>query len=114
VLLHRCFFISHQYILRLGSDVQALLARYSRDENRLRLLVIRYPTAGKALSAHSNFINTYLPEAKAQETVRTEDGFWTRAGHFRNHVIIVFGARESSEADHWVQTVVNKIREEPS
>lgn len=114
VLLNRCFFISHQNILRLGRNVEALLARYSQGENRLRILVIRYPSADKALSAHSNFINTYLPEAKAQGPVQTEDGLWTGAEHFRKQVIIVFGARESSEAEQWIQTVIKKIKEEPS
>ncbi len=103
VLLNRCFFISHQNILRLGNDVQAVLARYSQGENKLRILVIRYPTANKALSAHANFVNTYLPEAEAPGPVRTEDGLWTRAERFQP-VIIVFGARESSEAEQWVQT----------
>jgi hypothetical protein len=114
VLLNRCFFISHQNLLRLGNDVQAVLARYPQGGNKLRILVIRYPTANKAYSAYSNFLSAYLPEADPPRPVRTEDGLWTRAEHFRNHVIIVFGARESSEAQQWVQIVVKKIKEEPS
>ena len=51
VLLNRCFFISHQNILRLANDVQALLARYPQGKNKLRLLLIRYPTAARARSA---------------------------------------------------------------
>jgi hypothetical protein len=114
VLLNRCFFISHQNILRLGNDVQAVLARYPQGENKLRLLVIRYPTANRAYSAYSNFLSAYLPEADPPRPVRTEDGLWTRAEHFRNQVIIVFGAREGSEAEQWIQTVLKKIKEDPS
>jgi hypothetical protein len=114
VLLNRCFFISHQNILRLGNDVQAVLARYPQGENKLRILVIRYPTANKAYSAYSNFLSAYLPEADPPRPVRTEDGLWTRAEHFRKQVIIVFGAREGSEADQWTQTVLKNIKEDPS
>ena len=34
VLLNRCFFLSHQNILRLASDVQALLARYPQGKEQ--------------------------------------------------------------------------------
>jgi hypothetical protein len=114
VLLNRCFFISHQNILRLGNDVEAVLARYPQGENRLRILVIRYPAATKAFSAYSNFISNYLPEAEVPGPVRTEDGLWTRAATLRNQVVVVFGARDGSEAEQWVQSILKKIKEDPS
>jgi len=114
VLLNRCFFISHQNILRFDNEVQAIIARYPQGETKLRILLIHYPTANKAFSAYSNFLTVYLPDAEIPRPVRTEDGLWTRAEHFRNYVIIVFGARQGSEAEQWVQTILKKVKEDPS
>ena len=112
VLLNRCFFISHQNILRLAKDVQALLARYPQGKNKLRLLLIRYPTAAKARSALASFRSAYLPEAGPGGAVRTEDGAWTRAEHYNKFIVIVFGAGDPAEAEQWVQTTVAKFKKE--
>ena len=101
-------------IRQLASFQQAVLARYPQGDTKLRILIIRYPTANKAYSAYGNFIAAYLPEGEVPGPVKTEDGLWTRAEYFRNQVVMVFGAKESSEADRWVQTVVKKIKEDPS
>jgi hypothetical protein len=112
VLLNRCFFISHQNILRLANDVQALLARYPQGNNKLRLLLIRYPTAAKARSALAGFRSAYLPEAGPGGAVRTEDGAGTKADRFDKFIGIVFGAGDPAEADQWVQTTVAKFKKE--
>jgi hypothetical protein len=110
VLLNRCFFISHQNILRLGTDVQALLARYPRGPHKLRLLLIRYPTPAKARSAWAGFRSAYLPEAGPGGVVRTEDGSWTKAERYQRYVLIIFGAQQQAEADVWLQTLLKNIR----
>jgi len=112
VLLNRCFFISHRNILRLANDVQALLARYSQGKNRPRLLLVRYPTAARARSAYASFRSTYLPEAGPRPAVRTEDGAWTRAEHFKHFIVIVFGAGEAAEAEQWVQMTISNLKKE--
>jgi hypothetical protein len=110
ILLNRCFFISHQNILRLGNDVEAVIARYPLGPNKLRILLIRYPTTPKAYSAFSNFQKSYLPEAQIPGSVRTEDGLWTRAETYQKLVLIVFGARQESEAEKLVQNILKKIK----
>jgi hypothetical protein len=112
VLLNRCFFISHQNILRLAYDVQAVLARYSHGKNKLRILLVRYPTAARARSAAASFRSAYLPEVGPHPAVRTEDGAWTRADRFNNFIVIVFGAGEAAEAEQWVQTIVANLKKE--
>ena len=99
VLLNRCFFISHQNILRLGRDVQAVIARYPRGKHKVRLLLVRYPTAARARSAYAGFRSAYLPEAGPSPAVRTEDGAWTKAELYQKFVIIVFGAGHPAEAE---------------
>jgi hypothetical protein len=112
VLLNRCFFVSHQNILRLANDVQALLARYPQGKNKLCVLLIRYPTAARARSALTGFRSAYLPEAGPGGVVRTEDGAWTKAERFKNFAVIVFGAGEPAEAEQWVQTTMAKFKKE--
>jgi hypothetical protein len=112
VLLNRCFFISHQNLLRLAGDVQAVLARYSQGKNKLRLLLVRYPTAARARSAYASFRSAYLPEAGPGGAVRTEEGAWTRAERFNNFIGIVFGASDPAEAEQWVQTTVAQFKKE--
>jgi hypothetical protein len=112
VLLNRCFFISHQNLLLLANDVQALLARSFLGKNTLRLLLVRYPTAARARAAYAKFRSAYLPEAGPSPAVRTEDGAWTRAELFNNFIVIVFGAGDPAEAEQWVQTTVAKFKKE--
>ncbi|MBI5605898.1 MAG: hypothetical protein HY879_21400 [Deltaproteobacteria bacterium] len=112
ILLNRCFFISHQNILRLDKDVEAVIARYPQGQNNLRVLLIRYPTAPRASSAFSNFQKTYLPEAQIPVSVQTEDGLWTRAETYQKSVIVVFGAKLEAEADRLVQNILKKIKGE--
>jgi hypothetical protein len=112
VLLNRCFFLSHQNILRLGRDVQAVIARYLQGKQKVCLLLVRYPTAARARGAYASFRSAYLPEAGPSPAVRTEDGAWTRAELLKNFIVIVFGARDSAEAEQWVQTTVAKFKKE--
>ncbi|MBI5583946.1 MAG: hypothetical protein HY892_08995 [Deltaproteobacteria bacterium] len=113
VLLNRCFFISHQNLLRLGPDVQALLAQYPGEKNRLRLLLLRYPTAARARSALAGFQSAYLPESgPAGLAVRTEDGAWTKADRYQNFVVVVFGAGEPAEAERLLCGTLEKFKKE--
>ncbi|OGP51214.1 MAG: hypothetical protein A2Y79_14490 [Deltaproteobacteria bacterium RBG_13_43_22] len=114
ILLNRCFFISHQNILGLGKEVEAVIARYPLGKNKLRILLIRYPTTPRAYSAFSNFKTSYLPEAEISGSVRTEDGLWTRVEIHQKLVIIVFGGRQETEAEQLVQDILKKVKGESS
>jgi hypothetical protein len=110
VLLNRCFFISHQNILRLGSDVQAVLARYAGKKKKIHLLLASYPTEARARSALKGFRSAYLPEAGQGGSLLTEDGSWTRAERYRRLVVIVFGAPSESDAEELVQASLAKLK----
>jgi Family of unknown function (DUF6599) len=111
VLLNRCFFISHQNILRLGSDVQAVLARYPWGKKKTHLLLVGYPTEARSQAALRGFRSAYLPEAAQGGSVLTEDGSWTRAERYRRFVVIVFGAPSKSDAERMVQASLTKLKE---
>jgi hypothetical protein len=113
VLLNRCFFISHQNILRLGPNVQALLARYPGEKNRLRLLLLRYPTDARARTALSSFKTAYLPESfPVGSVVQTEDGTWTGTTGEGNYVMVVFGAGEPAEAERFMRDTLERFKKE--
>jgi hypothetical protein len=114
VLLNRCFFISHQNILQLDQDVQAVLARYPQGKDKVRLLIVRYPTIDKARSAFSVFRSAYMPEAGPSHAVRTEDGRWTKLERYQESVIIVFGTELQSQAEGLALATVARIKEEGS
>ena len=112
ILLNRCFFLSHENILKLGSDVQAVFARYPKGNNKIRVLIVCYPTKARAGSALVSFKSAYMPEAGQNSSVRTEDNTWTKIEHYRKFIIVVFGTALQSDADHLVQFTVAKLKEE--
>jgi hypothetical protein len=112
VLLNRCFFISHKNILQLGSDVQALMARYPRVKDKTHFLLVRYPSEHRAFSAFSSFKSAYLPEAGSGNALRTEEGRWTKLERFKQFLFIVFGSQSQSEAEELIQKAVANMKEE--
>lgn len=114
ILLNRCFFLSHDNILKLGSDVQAVFASYPKGTNKIRELIVRYPSKAKARSALDSFKSAYMPEAGQENSVRTEDNTWTKIEHYRKYIIVVFGAQLQSDADRLIQSTVAKLKEEGS
>lgn len=114
ILLNRCFFLSHQNILHLASDVQALFARYRRSDSRIGLLLVQYPTVERARAALTSFKKAYLPEAGHGQALRTEDGKWTFTELHRKFVLIVFGASLPSEAQALIENILTKMKEQGS
>ena len=95
ILLNRCFFLSHTNLLKLGSDVQAVLARYSQGNTKIRVLIVGYPSEARAGSAFAGFRSAYMPDADRNNTVLTEDNTWTKSEPYQKFVIVVFGAPAS-------------------
>jgi hypothetical protein len=114
ILLNRCFFLSHDNILKLGSDVQAVLARYHQGNTKIRLLIVDYPSEARAGSALVSFKSAYMPETGQNNSVRTEDNTWTKIEQYRNFFIVVLGTAIKYDADRRVQATIAKIKEEGS
>ncbi len=112
ILLNRCFFLSHTNLLKLGGDVQAVLAGYSQGKTKIRVLIVGYPSEARAESAFAGFRSAYMPDADRNNTVRTEDNTWTKSEHYQKFVIVVFGAPLQSQAEALIQAVVAKIKKE--
>jgi hypothetical protein len=98
VLLNQRYFIAHQNILQLGPDIEAVLAEYRVNQEKMHLVLIRYPSEKKALDGLSSFRKAYLPEARRRKIVKTEDGKWTGAEQYGEFVAVAFGAGSEAAA----------------
>lgn len=99
ILLNQRFFISYQNILNLSPDVEAAVARYDNGKDKFYLLLIRYPSPGKAVEALTSFKKAYMPDSEGRYSVKTENGKWTKAGQQKEFVMIIFDAPDEPLAE---------------
>ena len=109
VLLNQLFFVSHQNILNLSRETEAVLAQYVRDKKRTELLLVRYPNSKEAGDAYQSFMKAYLPDAGGKDRARTEDGKWTVAWHRNEFVLIVFGAPTAADVEALLKATEEKL-----
>jgi len=109
VLLNQRFFISHENLLSLSRKNEAVLAAYSRDKQKVQLLLIRYPNADEAKSALQTFKKAYMPEAGEKDRLKTEDKKWTFARQQKEYLLLVFSAPTESDAEALLKATEEKI-----
>jgi hypothetical protein len=117
VLLNQRFFVSHQNILNLNRDSEAVLAQYVRGGQKVHFLLLGYPDADKALEAYRGFVAAYLPDGRAdgradagaESRIRTEDQKWTIARRWNEFVLIVFGSPTEDDADLLIKGTEQKL-----
>ncbi len=109
ILLNQKFFIAHQNILNLNPKTQAVLAQYSRDNQKAQLLLIQYLNPRKAADAYQSFTTAYLPDAHGKERLRTEDGKWTFARQQNEFIIIVFGAATENQGEALIKATEKRL-----
>ncbi len=112
ILLNRCFFLSHENILKLDRDVDAVVARYLFDKVKTHVLLVHYPSRERARSAFVSFRNAYMPKAGKDSVVKTEGGLWTKSDLYGEFLIVVFGAPRQSDADYLWGQVIGKLKGE--
>jgi hypothetical protein len=99
ILLNQRFFIAHQNILNLSRRTEAVLAQYTREKQKVHLLLIRYPTVKEAKDAYQSFMGAYLPDAGGKNLLKTEDQKWTMTRQGGEVIIVVFGAPTAADAE---------------
>jgi hypothetical protein len=108
VLLNQRVFISHQNILHLSGETEAVLAVYLRERQKVHLLLIRYPNVPKGEEALQSFTKAYMPDGD-RDRVRTEDRKWTFARQEENYVLIVIGAPREADGEALLRAAEEKI-----
>ncbi len=106
VVLNSHYYLSNENILLLGPDTDVAIAEYERKEGRGRLFLITYPDTKKASAALINFRKVYLPEAKAGDAIRLEDGKWAAAKQKGVMVAVVLEA----DSRAIVEDLMNAVR----
>ena len=109
VLLNQRFFVANQNILNLNQKTEAVLAQYLRDQKKVHLLLIRYPSEKEAEAALVSFKKAYMPEASEKYFLQTEDKKWTGAKRQKEVILIVFGASKEKEAEEIIDMAEKKI-----
>ena len=112
LVLNSLYYLSHENILNLGHDTEALMTVYENKTekeglNRIHLLVIKYPDNGKAGIALKDFIIAYLPDLKEashsgqndgnQDFVQIEDG-WLGYRRFEHYLVMALGCPDLKSA----------------
>ncbi len=111
VLLNQRFFVANQNILNLNQKTEAVLAQYLRDQKKVHLLLIRYPSAKEAEAALVSFKKAYMPEASEKYFLQTEDRKWMGTKRQNEVILIVFGAAKDTEAAEIIDMAEKKIGE---
>jgi hypothetical protein len=109
ILLNHWFFIAHENILNLSRRTEAVLAQYTREDQKSHLLLIQYPSVNEARDAYQSFIAAYLPDAGGKDLLKTEDQKWTMARQRDEVVIVVFGAPTAADAEVLLKATEEKL-----
>ena len=111
VLLNQRVFIAHQNILNLSRRTEAVLAQYNREEQKVHLLLVRYPSVKEARDAYASFMSAYHPDARGKEVVKTEERKWTMARQRAEVVLVVLGAPTAADAEALLKATEEKLPE---
>ncbi len=109
LILNYHFYVSDENILLLDQETEAALGTYREKNEKLYLLVIRYPEKLKTSRAYQNFTNVYMPDAKEAGLVQTEDEKWTTARVKDDILVVVFNAPSANFAKRMVEMVLSRI-----
>jgi hypothetical protein len=88
-------------VLRLDRETAVVLAPYREPAPGSRLLLVRYPSEGRAEEARRAFANAFPPVDEGRGVARTADGRWTGARRSGDVLAVVFEA-PSEGAVKWL------------
>ncbi len=97
-ILNLHYYLADENILLLDRRTEAVLARYTSEEEKPYLLLIRYPGTERAKRAFESFLSAYMPDAMEKGIVQTENGKWTATALHSTLVTAVLDAPSESSA----------------
>ena len=103
------YFIAEENILNINDQTDALLARYGKPEQRIILLLVKYPQDKEAEAAYTSFAKAYLPELAHEPSAQVSDGTWTASQVSGNLLIIVFKAPSPETALSLIEAAQRKL-----
>lgn len=110
VHLSNRYFVSSENILNLDERTECLFAEYDAPGgDAARLLVVRYPDAGKAEAAASSFLKSFLPGADADGAALNENKKWTMIKTRDNVLAVVFEGSSKDYARRLADTAIRQL-----
>jgi len=109
IVLNYHYFVADGNILNLNQETNVVLAEYTYEGTKSKLLLVRYLSSQQAEKAFSSFIRYYLPEATKEYTIQLENGKWTSAQLKRDAIFILFDAPTKDTAEKMIKEVENNL-----
>lgn len=106
VWMNAFFFISDSNMLNIDEETDAVLARYSRGEGRMYLLMVQYRDETSAGNAFNHFGKEFFPAGLNDRSVRLPDATWLAASKSGNLVIAVFNGVNGDDARQLLNLVL--------
>jgi hypothetical protein len=104
--LNTRFYLGDENLLELDGETEGVLARYRNAANSsFLLMLIRYPSDGRAGTALARFLGGYLPGADPPGVARRPDGKWTAARSSGDLVVVVLDADNRPDIEQLVAGV---------
>jgi hypothetical protein len=97
IWLNAYYFISTENVLDIDSTVQAVIAKYGPPENRLYLLIVKYPGNSEAENAFKKFSAALFPEGLKEGACKNKYGKWFTAEKHNSYIIAVFNGNSREE-----------------
>jgi hypothetical protein len=105
MILNRHFFIADKDVLNLSPRAEGALAVYPVGRQKVRILLVRYPSEADAVKAWITFSHAYLREGRQKGIVQTENRRWTAAKRVGRTLAIVFDAPSRRQAEEMLKSV---------
>ncbi|MDY7032198.1 MAG: DUF6599 family protein, partial [Thermodesulfobacteriota bacterium] len=90
--LNYYYYIASENILHLSEKTNGIFVKYSEGEHKVPLILIEYLNPTQADTAYNDFLANYLPEAKREDVIQTENGKWAGGIPHGQYLIIVLDA----------------------
>ena len=105
LILNFHLYVSDENILLLDQESEAALGVYKENDERIYLLVVRYPDKDKISKAYDSFTKAYMPDAADPGLDETEDQKWTAASIKKDFLVVIFNAPTDSHAKELIERV---------
>jgi hypothetical protein len=110
VHLSNRYFVSSENVLDLEPRTECVFAEYAAASGDFgKLLLVRYPDAGRAAAAAASFLKSLLPAADADGAVRSDDKGWSMVKARGTMLAAVFEATSKAYAARLAASITAPI-----
>lgn len=108
IWLNNHYFISHENILLIDPQTEAVLAKYNRSGEKHVLVLIKYSATRKAQNAEASFLQNYMPRA-VSGIKQQENGRFAGVGRSGAGLAVVLDAIDKEAAENVLAQAVKEL-----